>query len=167
MQSAAFSLWSAVLSDWGFGETREGRKSVLLFLLLVLQPSLRVGAAFAVVWSRTRCSGASYVSSVRRCWSSSVSPCASRCLCSWQRVLELQRLVPRSLRSSLFSRLHVSRYSRFPQGWATHAQSQGHVHADAPVHCPLSHALYHRLCSASRRFCFCGQQMGWHRLSLL
>lgn len=46
MQSAAFSLWSAVLSDWGFGEiTGEGRKSVFLFLLLVLQPGLRAGEA--------------------------------------------------------------------------------------------------------------------------
>lgn len=50
-QSAAFSLWSAVLSDWGFGETRERRKRAFLFLLLVLQSGLRAGDAFAVVWS--------------------------------------------------------------------------------------------------------------------
>ncbi len=98
-------------------------------------------------------------------------PCIRACLCALQQALTR---VPCWLQSALFTRLHVSRYRRFPQGPGTQAhtytrtcKSQGHMHAPTHVHSPLSPSLSICLCSASCRFCFCGQQMGWHRLSLL
>lgn len=128
---------------------------MFLSLLLVLQPGLRAGeaslwfgaalGALALYTSATSDPLSIIYLPVSQCQRIYVCVCAGVCLSA----LEL----PCWLRSALFSRLHVSRYRKFPQGVGTqahtyarahtntHAQSQGHTHALTRVHCPLALAL--------------------------
>lgn len=127
---------------------------MFLFLLLVLQPGLRAWRSLAAVWSccselwlfthrATLDLSIYYISvclSATSCLSVSAHMCVSVC------IRAAPNRVPCWLQSALFSRLHVSRYRRFPPGFiGSHIHSHKHTHTHGhrdtctPTHtCALS-----------------------------
>lgn len=102
---------------------------MFLFLLLVLQPDLRAGEA-SLWFGATLAALALYTSATLDLQSiiyrsASVSPYVSLAICVYVCVSVCVRAaltrVPCWLQSDLFSRLHVSRYRRFPLGLGRHA----------------------------------------------